>query len=198
MKNQHTQEPWSINNWTQPDSSIAIGANGTPLIARVMLRDVSINEQKANADRIVACVNACEGIGTEYLERFGGTSFNDFKRVKGQRDELLNALHQISLASQNSMSSQRECGRIARSAIAKTSEKYSVAQIAFELERTAMGDGFYGNALRVAKDIPGVTDADRALLDRYATGQQTGIDHVALQDLALRIDTIAKATGGQS
>lgn len=33
--------------------------------------------------------------------------------------QLLNALHQISLASQNNMSSQRECGVIARAAIAK-------------------------------------------------------------------------------
>ncbi len=50
----HTPGPWSINNWPQADSSIAIGAVGTPLIARVFLRDVSINEQKANAHLIVA------------------------------------------------------------------------------------------------------------------------------------------------
>lgn len=48
----HTKGPWSINEWTQPDREIGIGAVGTPLIAKVMLRDVSINEQKANAKLI--------------------------------------------------------------------------------------------------------------------------------------------------
>lgn len=50
---------------------------------------VAIASGEANARRIVACVNACAGIGTEYLEHFGGTTFNDFKRVKEQRDELV-------------------------------------------------------------------------------------------------------------
>lgn len=66
--------------------------------------------------------------------------------------------------------------------------RYSPARIAWELERTAMGDGHYGNALRVAKDLPGVTAEDRSMLDRYATGKQGGTDHVALQELAMRID----------
>lgn len=79
--------------------------------------------------------------------------------------------------------------------LAKATGQYNAARIAWELERTAMGDAFYGNALRVAKDIPGLTDDDRALLDRYATGLQRGTDHVKLCDLALRIDAIAKAAG---
>jgi len=113
-------------------------------------------------------------------------------RVDAER--LRDALHQISLCSQNSMSSQRECGEIARKALGT---EYNEARIAWELERTALGDGFYGNALRVAKDIAGVTDADRALLDRYATGKQRGTDHVALQELALRIaDIRARGQGG--
>ena len=49
-----TPGPWSINEWPQATSDIAIGAVGTPLIARVPLRDVSINEQKANAHLIAA------------------------------------------------------------------------------------------------------------------------------------------------
>ena len=64
---------------------------------------------------------------------------------------------------------------------------YSLKRIAWELERTAMGDGFYGNALRVAKDIPGITPEDRSVLDRYATGTQTCTDHVHLQWLAQRL-----------
>ena len=64
---------------------------------------------------------------------------------------------------------------------------YNLKRIAWELERTAVGDGFYGNALRVAKDMPGTTPKDRSVLDRYATGTQTGTDHVHLQWLALRL-----------
>lgn len=66
--------------------------------------------------------------------------------------------------------------------------KYSLKQIAKELTATALGDAYYGNALRVAKDLPGLTDADRALLDRYATGTQSGTDHVCLQVLASQIE----------
>lgn len=54
MSAQHTPGPWSINEWPQATTDIAIGAIGTPLIAKVPLRDVSINEQKANASLIAA------------------------------------------------------------------------------------------------------------------------------------------------
>lgn len=66
--------------------------------------------------------------------------------------------------------------------------KYGLKQIAKELTATALGDAYYGNALRVAKDLPGLTDPDRALLDRYATGTQSGTDHVCLQVLASQIE----------
>ena len=54
MSKQHTPGLWSINEWPQATTDIAIGAIGTPLIAKVPLRDVSINEQKANARLIAA------------------------------------------------------------------------------------------------------------------------------------------------
>jgi hypothetical protein len=53
MTDKHTPGPWSINSWPQATSDIAIGAPGTPCIARMPLRDVSINEQRANAVLIV-------------------------------------------------------------------------------------------------------------------------------------------------
>ena len=65
--------------------------------------------------------------------------------------------------------------------------KYDNKQIAWELEQIALGNSYYGNALRVAKDIPGMTADDRSLLDRYATGLNSGIDHVGLQVIAIRI-----------
>ena len=54
MKTKHTPGPWTINEWPQSDREISIGAIGTPLIAKAFQRDVSINEQKANARLIAA------------------------------------------------------------------------------------------------------------------------------------------------
>ena len=98
MSKQHTKEPWGINDWPQPDNSIGIGAVGTPLIARVILRDVSINAQKANARRIVACVNACAGLSTEELESYQAKNLTDglmLIAVKQERDDLLAALEGV-------------------------------------------------------------------------------------------------------
>lgn len=53
LEQRHTPAPWSLNAWPRSDSHLAVGAIGTPLVALLPLRDVSINEQKANA-RLVA------------------------------------------------------------------------------------------------------------------------------------------------
>ena len=61
-------------------------------------------------------------------------------------------------------------------------------RIAWELERTAMGGGYYGDALRVAKGFPEATPSVRALLDRWATGKQNGLsDRTDLCNFALQI-----------
>jgi hypothetical protein len=44
----------------------------------------------------------------------------ELRRLHALVEQLLEALHNISLCSQNSMSSQRQCGEIARAAIAKS------------------------------------------------------------------------------
>lgn len=64
---------------------------------------------------------------------------------------------------------------------------YDKKQIAAELTETALGNAYHGNALRVAKDLPGVTAEDRSVLDRWATGSQVATDGWALQRIALRI-----------
>lgn len=74
------------------------------------------------------------------------------------------------------------------------SRPYDANHIAWELERTALGEAHYGNALRVAKDMMCVNEGDRSLLERYATGSQGGTDHVELQSLAIKIRTSAKET----
>lgn len=71
-----------------------------------------------------------------------------------------------------------------RQAAGPGAQRYDTAAIARELEATAAGAGHYGNALRVAKDLPGVDSEERALLDRWATGRQRDPDDVALRVLA--------------
>jgi hypothetical protein len=71
--------------------------------------------------------------------------------------------------------------------------KYNAKRIAWELERTAMGDGYYGNALYVAMDMPQTTKNDREMLHRYMCGSNLKTDHVKLQDLAMRIYTTPPA-----
>jgi hypothetical protein len=64
---------------------------------------------------------------------------------------------------------------------------YNGQRIAWELDRTALGEAFFGNALRVAKDVPCLTAEDRAVLDRFATGTNSKTDHIKLQDIARRV-----------
>ena len=49
---------------------------------------------------------------------------------------------------------------------------YNLKQIAFEIESTALGYAYFGNALYVAKDIPGLTKDDVLLLDMWLGGRR--------------------------
>ena len=74
--------------------------------------------------------------------------------------------------------------------------RYTPARIAWEITRTALGDGHYGNSLRIAKDLECVGAQDRSLLDRWATGIEGGTDHVALQQLAFKIEQYYATSAG--
>lgn len=58
----HTKEPWTYNERTDR----LIDAHGNNIA--VMFYSVSDDETLANAQRIVACVNACAGITNEALD----------------------------------------------------------------------------------------------------------------------------------
>lgn len=97
----HTPEPWSIGRYDEISASTSDNFGG-----RINLVGVStpitagpdMDEAKANARRIVACVNACAGINTENLEQnkpllSGLRSLNDrIRNAERQRDQLLAAL----------------------------------------------------------------------------------------------------------
>jgi hypothetical protein len=67
------------------------------------------------------------------------------------------------------------------------SPKYDRKQIARELIATALGKAYYGNALYVAQDIPGLTYEERCVICRYLEGVNHGLDHVELQNIANKI-----------
>lgn len=102
----HTPEPW-IN------SSLEIGSfpiMGIKIVSRVSGN--SYEEAKANADRIVSCVNACVDI--DYPEKFipairsemkqiretiganeNESTYDEVARLKYQRDQLLEQLEKL-------------------------------------------------------------------------------------------------------
>ena len=88
---EHTKEPWSIGK-PPPNGEQTIGASKGLMVAVATTGDGVSSE--ANARRIVACVNACVGVGTEYLEDNGPIIelVREHNTVLKQRDELLAAL----------------------------------------------------------------------------------------------------------
>lgn len=69
-------------------------------------------------------------------------------------------------------------------------QPYNATLVADELEATALGHAYYGNALSVAKSMPGITYDERAVLDRFATGTTVTMDHVRLQDVANKVRSL--------
>lgn len=74
----------------------------------------------------------------------------------------------------------------------KIGSTYNYERIGWELEKTALGEAYYGNALSVVRDIPDLSEKELAVLDRYLTGTQLDTDHVTLQDIALKVYKISK------
>jgi hypothetical protein len=67
----HTPEPWHISGHSCRDYEGAEIGTGNKTVAVVLTADAveATQEERANARRIVAAVNACEGIRTEALEQ---------------------------------------------------------------------------------------------------------------------------------
>jgi|GEM_PF-4267618 len=66
-------------------------------------------------------------------------------------------------------------------------QSFTPRRLAQQLEMIAMGEAFFGQALRAAKKLPIVDEDEKALLSRFENGTDSGIDHVSLQVVALRI-----------
>ena len=87
----HTKEPWLCDKRTV----YTLNKKGFNIFSAVV-QDcrTSNSEMEENARRIVACVNACEGISTENLEDNKPIIelANDYNAVLKQRDMLLDVL----------------------------------------------------------------------------------------------------------
>ncbi|MGL4260995.1 MAG: hypothetical protein ACRCTX_05190, partial [Afipia sp.] len=90
--------PWDAVNERVSSSMAAPIKAGRATVALVVMAGWENKEKlHANARRIVACVNACEGIETSELEEISSTGGmlgprEDVARIAKQRDHLLAAL----------------------------------------------------------------------------------------------------------
>lgn len=95
MQERYTKEPWR-------NDSFAIYDADNRMILQIGIsadRCFKTSEMEANARRIVACVNSCKGLRTEFIEKhlvnhgFPLLATND--QLTQQRDELLAALTEL-------------------------------------------------------------------------------------------------------
>ena len=89
MSEKFTKGPWK----TEREGIHALILGGDATIVAVRHR-LPADVHEANARRIVACVNACEGISTDNLEDNRAVAWlaQRYNEVVQQRDELLKAL----------------------------------------------------------------------------------------------------------
>ena len=92
MSEKYTRGPWK----TEGEGIHALIRGGDATIVAVRHR-LPADVHEANARRIVACVNACEGISTENLEDNRPVKWlaQQYNEVVKQRDELLEALQAL-------------------------------------------------------------------------------------------------------
>lgn len=91
MTRQHTPEPWRVA------AKALVRLDSAYLIEAVENHDFKYGATLAatsqqDARRIVACVNACTGLPTEWLEKNALTDCTSSHKLIKQRDDLLAAL----------------------------------------------------------------------------------------------------------
>ena len=86
-----TPAPWQVGNY---NPTVVYDANPDGPISVATCSGLSPSEARANARRIVACVNACAGLSTKALEKYPGM-FLRIVECAEQRDELAAALRDV-------------------------------------------------------------------------------------------------------
>ena len=121
MSEKHTPGPWKI--WSHP-KGFRVGESENKPVAEIF-PTLFVEKEEANARRIAACWNACQGISTEELvdiANMGGMlglrEDIALARIAGQRNELLEALKGLMALSDHRVD-LRDAAKDARAAIAK-------------------------------------------------------------------------------
>lgn len=136
MTAKHTPGPWTANfehHARANDAQFMVCRDDNHPLA-VLSADgwIGISERKANARRIVACVNACDGIETALLEGFSPRFLATLPdRHLEQRNDLLKALRRLSFAAMardNTMGDQ--CGLFAAQSELRDANKLAMEAIA--------------------------------------------------------------------
>lgn len=143
---EHTKEPWFVADWNddnggdlttiearEPEELFEGQSHIWPDgIAKKKVADTSDgNNPPEDARRIVACVNACAGLPTDYLEQTSmlglSNSYHaetrDWELLERQRDELLAALKSALSASEGDWNNGAAWDKKARAAIANVKDK---------------------------------------------------------------------------
>lgn len=122
MSAKHTPTPWRVGRpgTVVSDSHIEHGPGGCDCVEYYGGHLIAESITSANSRRIVACVNACEGISTESLERSDviASMQGERRRLETQRDDLLTALHRL-LCAADAQAITLDERAAARAAIAK-------------------------------------------------------------------------------
>lgn len=96
MSTKHTPEPWALEGWLVVEDHGIRFAVADIMTSAQFSTDVEVSTavKEANGRRIVACVNACQGIETECLEHTHGLN-ELYDELIRQRDALLSALQRL-------------------------------------------------------------------------------------------------------
>jgi hypothetical protein len=105
----HTTEPWVIHDVSINQKELQLYGAGRQYIGTIEGIMYNHANTEANADRIVACVNACAGIPTEDLplvlprqQADIGKLVSDYRKTQAQRDEALALLKEMERVVRNS------------------------------------------------------------------------------------------------
>ena len=94
----HTPEPWraGLHSTVVSDTPVP-GMSGSDAVEYYGGHLIGESITEANARRIVACVNACRGLGTDELEQHGLVSAVGYELIEltKQRDELLRDMQDV-------------------------------------------------------------------------------------------------------
>ncbi len=136
----HTSEPWILVEGGACEKEMLITTEDRHETCVIPIAEMDVifdgefgDEQSANARRIVACVNACEGIDTETLELFDGAARQAVSDLAGdvsvvhearkRRDELLSALELMVLIHDEPSGFEGKFGKELDDAISAQKEK---------------------------------------------------------------------------